>query len=451
MSGTNTWKAMLSGLCACLVGIGLARFAYTPLIPALIAAGWFEPSDVVYLGAANLAGYLAGALLSRPMAERASGAAVLRAMMVLATAAFFACAFPVSFTWFFVWRFLSGLSGGALMALAAPTVLPHVPASRQGLASGVIFTGVGLGIAASGTLVPLLMRAGLVETWCGLGLLSLVLTVLAWRGWPDQSVAPAPATPVRRRRSSVRLKALYLEYGLNAVGLVPHMVFLVDFIARGLEAGLETGAGYWVLFGLGALVGPIAAGQLADRIGFAAALRLAYLVQAAGVGWLAVSDVAAGLVVSSIVIGAFVPGIVPLVLGRVRELLPGDQPAQTAAWSLATTAFALGQAGAAYGFSYLYALNGSHVLSFQLAAAALLLSLSIELIVVAFRQRRAHAVRQLDVPAPAAFPSGDPSADGRRRGHPGSGGRCRRGWRDRIHRRLLPDGRTTCSGGIGRP
>ena len=38
---TAPWRATFSGLCANLVGIGLARFAYTPLIPALILAGWF--------------------------------------------------------------------------------------------------------------------------------------------------------------------------------------------------------------------------------------------------------------------------------------------------------------------------------------------------------------------------------------------------------------------------
>ena len=61
------WRPVLAGLCATLVGIGLARFAYTPLIPALIAAHWFSPSATVYLGAANLAGYLGGALLARPI------------------------------------------------------------------------------------------------------------------------------------------------------------------------------------------------------------------------------------------------------------------------------------------------------------------------------------------------------------------------------------------------
>ena len=120
MGGASAWRATLSALCASLVGIGLARFAYTPLIPALVAEDWFGPAEAAYLGAANLAGYLAGALLARPMAARTSAAVVLRAMMVLATVAFFACALPLSFWWFFIWRSAAGFSGGVLMVLAAP-------------------------------------------------------------------------------------------------------------------------------------------------------------------------------------------------------------------------------------------------------------------------------------------------------------------------------------------
>jgi hypothetical protein len=51
-------RATIAALCANLVGVSLGRFGYTPPIPALISAGWFQPSDAVYLGGANLAGAL---------------------------------------------------------------------------------------------------------------------------------------------------------------------------------------------------------------------------------------------------------------------------------------------------------------------------------------------------------------------------------------------------------
>ena len=57
------WRGAIAALCALLVGIGLARFAYTPLLPALVDGNWFSASQAAYLGAANLAGYLAGAVL----------------------------------------------------------------------------------------------------------------------------------------------------------------------------------------------------------------------------------------------------------------------------------------------------------------------------------------------------------------------------------------------------
>src|SRR3954471_2251101 len=151
----QTWRYAVAGLSASLVGLGLARFSYTPLIPALIAAKWFDPSDVVYLGAANLAGYLAGALAARTVAARIGTVRALRAMMLLATLSFFASSTPVSFTWFFAWRFLSGLTGGIIMVLVASGLLPPTSAAKRGLGRGVIFAGVGLGVAASGTLVPL--------------------------------------------------------------------------------------------------------------------------------------------------------------------------------------------------------------------------------------------------------------------------------------------------------
>ncbi|RZF27512.1 YbfB/YjiJ family MFS transporter [Paraburkholderia sp. UYCP14C] len=381
----NVWRGTLAGASASLIGIGLARFAYTPLLPAIIGAHWFPASTAAYLGAANLGGYLAGALLAGAMARVAKPATVLRAMMLLATIAFVACAVPVSFLWFFVWRLASGISGGALMVLAAPTILAHVPAARRGFASGGIFTGIGLGIAASGTIVPILLRQGLTTTWLGLAAVSLLLTAVAWNGWPEHTAPAHAAAHSRFERAPAYprtgLRALYAEYGLNAVGLVPHMLFLVDFVARGLGRGVDAGAEFWVLYGLGAIVGPLAAGHLADRAGFGRALRVAYLVQAVAVAIPAAGLFgSAGLMVSAFILGAFTPGIVPLVLGRVNELLAHHPSAVKGAWSRATTSFAVMQALAAYGLSFVFSSSGgNYLVLYAIGAVALLFALAINL------------------------------------------------------------------------
>lgn len=378
----SAWRSTLSGTCASLIGIGLARFSYTSLLPAIIAAHWFAASSAAYLGAANLGGYLAGALLAAPAARHLPAATIIRGMMLLAAVAFFACAWPVDFAWFFAWRFASGISGGALMVLAAPTILPSIAPSRRGVASGAIFMGVGLGIGVSGTLVPLLLRQGLIQTWIGLGVLALALTVVGWGGWPAQT-APAAAKHAVAAGAvpKLRLRTLYLEYGLNAVGLVPHMIFLVDFVARGLGQGLQAGAEYWVLFGIGAIVGPLLTGHLADRTGFGPALRLAYFCQGVAVALPLLGLGAPGLIVSSLVVGAFTPGIVPLVLGRVHELLAHHPAAHKSAWSKATTSFAVFQALAAYGLSFLFVNSGGdYRLLFEVAAAALAAALLVDLV-----------------------------------------------------------------------
>ncbi|HEY4253147.1 MAG TPA: YbfB/YjiJ family MFS transporter, partial [Roseomonas sp.] len=360
-------------------------------IPALIGAAWFSPADVIYLGAANLAGYLAGALAARPVAARSGAVPALRATMLLATIACFACSAPISFAWFFAWRFLAGAAGGVIMVLAASVVLPHTAAARRGLVGGVIFAGVGLGVALSGTLVPLLLREGLRETWYGLGALSALLTALSWAAWPRAGAVPAAAAsraPGPGAPPAI-LRALLLGYGLNAVALVPHMVFLVDFVARGLGQGIAAGAQYWVFYGIGAVAGPLLTGHLADRAGFAPAIRLAFLVEAVAIALPALTASPAALILSSILAGGFTPGIVPLALGRIHELVHGEA-ARRAAWGRATTIFALFQAGAAYGLSWLFARGGGdYALLFALGAGAVTLALAIDLL-AALTARRPH-------------------------------------------------------------
>ena len=374
------WLPILAGLCASLVSIGLARFAYTPLIPSLIQAQWFSASDVVYLGAANLVGYLIGALIGHPLARRTSNKTALRLMMLAVTLAFFACGFPLSVSWFFGWRLLSGVAGGAIMVLVAGAILPQVPASRRGLASGAIFLGIGLGIAGSGTIVPPLLSLGLQNTWLGLGLLSLLLTAASWFGWPSAQHAATltPSADTGKTPTDPQVYLLFAQYAFMAAGLVPAMVFLVDYVARGLGAGPHVGALIWVMYGLGAIVGPVIYGFLADKLGARPSIRLVLVVQAVAVGLLSISSSFTALALLAVIIGSFPPGIVPLALARVHELIPQHHQQQIA-WSRATVSFATFQALAGFAYSALFnASGGRHELLFVIAAAAIVVALLLE-------------------------------------------------------------------------
>ena len=367
-----------------MIGNGLGRFAYTPLIPELIGAGWLTPPQAYYAQAANFAGYLAGALVFSALTSRMRNVVVLRVMMLLATAALFACAIPYSFWWFAIWRLASGLSGGVLIVLAPAEVLPHVPQRKVGLSAGIIFAGVAVGIAGTGAGVPLLLHFGLVGTWIALGAFSLLLTVIAWEGWPGDyhvpSSQPLGGSPTTSSLGvDRRLTGLFVEYALVAMALVPHMVFIVDFVARGLGHGVAIGSLYWIAFGLSAIGGSLTMGWLGDRVGFRMALRLVLAIQIAVVLLPAILQTPLLLLLSTILAGALVTGSSTLVIGRIRELMHDKGEMHGRAWSIATVSFALGQAVAAYGFSWLFATTNSYTLLFACGATALALALIIDI------------------------------------------------------------------------
>ena len=374
-------KAAWCGFAALFAAIGLARFGYAPFVPALVHARWFTSQQAGYLGAANLMGYVFGALLARRLARLVPLVFLLRAAMVVVGLHFLACASAVSFGWFFAWRLAAGIAGGVLMVLAAPAAIALSYPLLRGVAGGVVFTGLGLGTALSGMVVPALVRIGLATAWRSLSALVFLLTLCCWyefRLFSLTGVSDHPssdrAVPHQAEVSEVEWNQVWLliaTYSTAAIGFVAHTIFWVDFIARGLGLGIRAGGRYWTILGLSAACGPFLAGVVANRIGFRKALRSTLLVNAIGVAAPLFSTQSWALALSSIVTGSMAFGIVPLAAGRAMELVPHSRRQQLWAWM--TAAFSIAYAASAYLFSLLFSRTGSFQLLFAIGSAVLLI------------------------------------------------------------------------------
>lgn len=384
----------IAGTAAVTVGIGLARFAFIVIMPALVAAGWFTPGETAWLGAANLLGYFVGALTTHRLAHRIAPGNLVRLAMIAATVSFFACAFDLGYAWFFGWRLVSGVAGAMLMVLASPTVLADTPEALRGRVNGIVFTGVGIGVVVAGFLVPLLAQTGVKQVWLGLGLVSLAMTALSWRRWRLAAAAhPAQAAAVRDggeppvdRRSITLLLTLY---ALNAVGFLPHTVFWVDYLVRALGQSLTAGGLNWTVFGLGALLGPVVAGAAADMIGFRRALAAALAIKGAALAIPLFTVAPGALLASAFIVGALTPGVVTLVSGAALEVV--GRAAHRRAWGNLTLSFACSQAAMSSVMAFVFAHTGSYNSLFVIAASALAVAAVLPLFLSATKQRPVEA------------------------------------------------------------
>jgi len=374
------WRSAWPGLCATLTGVGLGRFAYTALIPFLIAAGTATAAEAAYAGAGNLAGYLAGALIAPAAGRRLGPATAIRIALGGSIASLAACAAPLGFVWLLAWRFVIGVTGALLLTLAPSLVVGLAAPAQRGRAGGLVYTGIGLGtLLASASVAPLAAAAGPAAAWAALAALAIVAAALSWRRWGilgrklrDAEISPPPhatedaaAVPPPERSDGggfgLPLAALLTiaANGMDGAGFVPHTIFWVDYIARVLDRGAGAGAFNWALFGAGALAGPFLAGALGDRIGLARTVTLAFACKAATVLLPVLTDAPAALALSSAVVGALSPGITSLVGARLTELVAPARLAQ--AWSFATLSLALFQAASAYGMSFALAHTGAYL------------------------------------------------------------------------------------------
>jgi predicted MFS family arabinose efflux permease len=356
----------IAGACATFSGIGLGRFAYLPLFPAMVLAGWVEAGGAGLLGAVNLTGYLIGALGGRAVARQIGVSHALDLGMMATVLSFAACAFNGGLLWFTMWRALVGASGGLLMALAGPAVQESTEAIRRGLSGGIVIAGVGSGIVLVSLLMPTLLEQSLSIAWLALAALVVFAWAFAHPRWPR--TAPLARVPFSLP-TEVRL---LLTYAVAGAGMVPHMVYLGDFAMRGLGFGSWTASAAFFLFGLGAISGTLTGGLSVDKLGADTALRLWLALQALALLF-ALLPFMASLFISAFLGGFFGIGITGVTIGWTRKLTGANAGL---VWSQATAAFALAQATTGLIFAFVFTQTHSHRALFAIGLALSIVAFS---------------------------------------------------------------------------
>ncbi|HET7836716.1 MAG TPA: YbfB/YjiJ family MFS transporter [Variovorax sp.] len=282
------WRAALACMVTLAVAMGLGRFAFTPMLPVMLHEGKLDLQAGGVLASLNYLGYFLGALSCA--AIRAKPAHMVRGGLVATAVLLLGMGLLQGFSAWGVLRTAAGVMSAWTFVFASGWGLRRLAETGAPALAGVIYTGPGIGIAATGLLGGALGRWGSEAGWIGFGLLSLVLIAAIWRifgdgehahaGAPAVAAAPPSASASAAARSDARW--LVGLYGLAGFGYIITATFL-PVIARQALPGSPWPDFFWPLFGLaivpGALIGARAPPHWDNRLLLAAA----YALQAVGV------------------------------------------------------------------------------------------------------------------------------------------------------------------------
>src|SRR5579871_6172079 len=153
-------KTALGGLIALAAAIGIGRFVYTPILPAMIEALGLSKSAAGLIASANFLGYLLGALLAAYSALPGSRRTWLLGSLAISALTTAGMGLVAALPLFLVLRLVGGAASAIVLVLASTLVLERLAETRRSGLSALHFAGVGCGIAVSAALVAALLRAG---------------------------------------------------------------------------------------------------------------------------------------------------------------------------------------------------------------------------------------------------------------------------------------------------
>lgn len=337
---------------------GLARYAYTMLIPGMQAGLHLSYDRMGFIGTGNFLGYLMSVVLAPFAMRRLQPRKTITAGLLLLSLCMLGISFSQSFAPAFCLYLLVGMGGGFANIPMMALVTYWFRSEQRGKAAGLVIGGNGAGIMLAGFLVPHLNRIyganGWRSGWLLLGLLCLVVTGCAamfLRNSPGElgldpigkPIVPADDQFISNERSGdgsilLRLGLLYLAFGAT---FMVYGTFIVTTMVR--EYGFsEAKAGlYWSWVGFFSLFSGVGFGALSDRIGRKRGLATVFLVQSIAYLLAGLKLGSVSLLISIILYGSAVFAIPAIMSASIGDYLGLSRAAS--AFATVTLFFALGQ------------------------------------------------------------------------------------------------------------
>ncbi|NLX07382.1 MAG: YbfB/YjiJ family MFS transporter [Phycisphaerae bacterium] len=374
------WVILAVGTFVVFGSLGLGRFSYTAVLPAMQAGLAMDSTQAGTLATANLAGYLALSAVGGALAVRFGPRAVIATGLAVAGAAMVLTGFADGFVSAAVWRAMAGVGSGAsnvpVMGLLAAWFAPQ----RRGLAAGIGVSGSSIGLIFVGWAAPPILEAygeaGWRACWFVFGAITLGLaavSVALLRNRPSStSAAKAAVSPVAwgsvyRSGAVWRLGLVYVAFGFS---YIIYLTFFVKFLmAEGGYRPSEAGDLYAVIGWFSLLCGLIW-GTVSDRIGRKFALAAVYLIHAVAFALFPAWPSPAGFTISAVLFGVSAWSIPAIMAAGCGDLLGGRLA--PAGLGFMTLFFGIGQTAAPGVAGAMADAAGSLMPAFWLAAGVAL-------------------------------------------------------------------------------
>lgn len=357
------WAILAMGTLVVFGSLGLARFGYSVVLPAMQVGLKMDNTQAGALATANLAGYLALSVIGGALASRFGPRAVIAVALTVVGLGMLLTATATGFTSAALWRAVTGVGSGASNVPVMGMWAAWFSRKRRGMASGIAVAGSSLALIAVGPLVPRILAAypatGWRICWTIFGLVVLLLAAASFlllRNRPsDVGLKPlgadATETPPAAANAGLHWGSVYRSWIVWHVGLVYiafgfsyiiYMTFFVkSLIADGGYTQKEAGSLFMTMGWFSLLCGLIW-GTLSDIIGRKHALVIVYLIHTVAFSLFALWPAPAGFTISAILFGLTawsIPAIMAAICGDV--LGPRLAPAGL---GFVTLFFGIGQA-----------------------------------------------------------------------------------------------------------